>query len=558
MSTRSMSMFSRVAVAAAVAVATGVAAAAAPAAQAAPAAEAATAAGGHGTARPSKVVIVVVDALSREIVEKYDMKNVKALMRDQVNSPNAYLGHLGSVTVVTHNVITSGQLPKHMGWTDDGYRDVDGVLGPVGGFWTPSDWGKDEMFAVQKAAEYPKLADYLHAAKPGSKVYTVSPKAYAAWAFGGAGSDTILTFGSTVTCPDGQLYRAVDGVNVPDYLSKPCGQFYVHQLGSGAYDTSTYPASLYPLDGDRYTRGEDPAHPGGDVWAANAAIQIMKHDPTWSGLFVTMPGVDKAAHMWGSIDDKGGAVPATHLRDAAKVADYQVGRIIKQLKDSGEFDNTLVVLTADHGSVPGRNFYGTPGTGLDDGYYNWYYGESLNGSYLQPQEALQPLVATGNVGLTYSDSMLRAWLKDSSADKVKQAAAVISQMPGVSATWVRAGDRYGRVSPIRWDRMHNDGEKSWFGAHAQELVDTEAAAYGPEVIATLVDDTTYSVAGDHGGIQRRAQQIPIVFAGADLPRTDLAAPIRSVDIMPTILRTMGIAVTTPMDGIGYRLPGAAG
>ena len=69
-------------------------------------------------APPSKVVVIVVDALSREIVQKYGMTNIQALMRDGVNSPNALLGHLGSVTVVTHNVITTGALPKNMGWTD--------------------------------------------------------------------------------------------------------------------------------------------------------------------------------------------------------------------------------------------------------------------------------------------------------------------------------------------------------------------------------------------------------------------------------------------------------
>ena len=77
---------------------------------------------------PKKVVVIVVDALSKEIVEKYKMRNVQALMHYGADAPNAYLGHLGAVTVVTHNVLTTGALPKNMGWTDEGYRDVDGVL----------------------------------------------------------------------------------------------------------------------------------------------------------------------------------------------------------------------------------------------------------------------------------------------------------------------------------------------------------------------------------------------------------------------------------------------
>ena len=52
--------------------------------------------GGHGPRppdRPTKVVVIVVDALSKEIVEKYDMRNVQALMKDGVDTPKGYLGH---------------------------------------------------------------------------------------------------------------------------------------------------------------------------------------------------------------------------------------------------------------------------------------------------------------------------------------------------------------------------------------------------------------------------------------------------------------------------------
>ena len=46
----------------------------------------------------------------------------------------------------------------------------------------------------------------------------------------------------------------------------------------------------------------------------------------------------------------------------------------------------------------------------------------------------------------------------------------------------------------------------------------------------------------------------IVFAGADLSRTDLQAPVRSVDVMPMLLKHMGIAVDPGLDGVGYTLP----
>jgi Type I phosphodiesterase / nucleotide pyrophosphatase len=530
---------------------------------------AASAGGGHGgggprpPAKPDKVVVIVVDSLSKEIIDKYDMDHVQAMQREGVDTPLGYLGHLGSVTVVTHNVITSGQLPKHLGWTDEGYRDVDGVLPDLKvnpgseDLFITSSFTRDQMYAVQNHYGYPKLADYLKAADPAASTFTISPKAYAAYAFGGDGSTSTITFGSA-TCPDGTSWRGPTGVNVPAYITGTCGsRFYVRRGQS--YDTLKEPASLYPLLDDRYTTGKDPAHLGGDVWSADAAIEVMRHEPSWNGIFVSLPGVDKAAHMWGGVDDPGptGADgdAMTHLEFAADTADAQVGRIVDELEAQGELDNTLVVLTADHGSVAGRRFHGTYDPAPDYGYYNWYYGDAENdATYKQPQDALLPLVDTGNVGLSYSDSMLRVWLTDQSPAKVSEAADAMETMTDVTAVWRRDGDHFTRVSPVRWDLMSSRAERVWFALKAQELVDTEAADYGPDLIATLPDDTTYSVAGDHGGIQRAAQLIPIVFAGGGLSSRDTLAPVRSVDIMPTILRQMGIPVTYPMDGRAYPLP----
>ena len=148
---------------------------------------------------------------------------------------------------------------------------------------------------------------------------------------------------------------------------------------------------------------------------------------------------------------------------------------------------------------------------------------------------------------------LRAGLSSLSSSDAVVALVTLVDLPDVTAVWQRDGDHYDRVTPVRWDRMHG-AEKLWFATKAQELVDTQAADYGPDLVATLPDDTTYSVLGDHGGIQRSSQQVPIVFAGANTSHQDLRAEVRSVDIMPTILRAMGIAATHPMDGTAYELP----
>ena len=539
---------------------------------AAAAAVAATAAAGSPGAAakpkaspPDKVVIIVVDALSKQIVEKYHMKNVEKLMQQGVDTPNGYLGHTGSVTVVTHNVITTGMQPKHMGWTNEGYRDVKGLLGAPGRMWLTSNFGSAEMAPLQTAAGAPHLSDYLDDT---GKVFTVSPKGYAAYGLSGPGSPktSVITFGSK-TCPvPGSTtgattrHRAPTGLNVPAYISADCGSRYVVARDK-IYDTGQLPASLYPATDDRYVVGHDPAHQGGDVWATDAVLDIMGHEKdAWSGIFVSLPGVDKAAHMWGGVNDREGATPGydpmTHMEYATRTADEQVGRIMRALKDSGELDSTLVVLTADHGSVAAGagHFHGTLGAGNDYGYNNWYYGDPENDVfYNTPQPALEPLVDTGNLAFSYSDSSLNVWLTDQSSAKVDQAAEIMRNMPDVTAVWRRNGDHFDRVTPVRYDRM-GTAEAAWFDAKAQLLVDTQAADYGPDLVATLPDNTTYSVLGDHGGIQRTSQQIPIVFAGSYLSHRDLDAEVRSIDITPTILGRWGSGRPSPRTGRPGRCP----
>ena len=207
---------------------------------------------------------------------------------------------------------------------------------------------------------------------------------------------------------------------------------------------------MYPLDGNRFAVGNDPAHLGGDVWTTDAAIKLMEHETDWRGMMVTLGSVDKAAHMWGTDDDGPSGVgddsyEQAHLPFAARTADDQVGRLLAALDAQGIRDDTLVVLTTDHAGQTAHRYHGQDGP--DRGNFNWYYGADSDETYLQPQPALAPLVATGNVDFSYQDGHIATWLKDRSPAKLDEAAAVIRGMPDVIASYVRVGDRYERVGP---------------------------------------------------------------------------------------------------------------
>ena len=82
-----------------------------------------------------------------------------------------------------------------------------------------------------------------------------------------------------------------------------------------------------------------------------------------------------------------------------------------------------------------------------------------------------------------------------------------------------------------------------------------AAPYGPDVVGLLRDDVSYGVKGDHGGHQRKIQQIPMVFSWPGLKPQRRNERVRSVDVLPTVLKLMDIDTMPghPLDGRAYRL-----
>jgi hypothetical protein len=158
------------------------------------------------------------------------------------------------------------------------------------------------------------------------------------------------------------------------------------------------------------------------------------------------------------------------------------------------------------------------------------------------------------VRFTYQDSAIRTWLTDTSDAAKRDAARVMSTLPDVIATYRLSADgrRY-RLADANLRAMSRD-ELLWWLIHGQEIVDTMAAPYAADVVGLLHDNTSYGVAGDHGGAQRPVQEIPIVFAGAGIGPRDSLLPMRSVDILPTILRQMGIRADSGVEGRALPVP----
>lgn len=529
---------------------------------------------------PTRVIVIVLDQTRKDTITRYGMQNVQALAAQGVSFPNAYLGHMASETVISHNVMTSGLFPMHMGWTDEVYRDVGNLLGlNEGAYHVTSSMSCAQFDALIGHGGYLKLPDYLDARFGESSTFaSIAQKRTSACTGGQTAGPTdpehfilqIRGSSTSVDC-DGdtvlETWRMPEDGNgtAPTYLglATPCNRFWTQQTDS--YGTSALPpAFMYPLEGNRFVPGFDPAHIGGDTWSADVAIEVIENDPNWHGMLVSLGGIDKMGHMWGPNDQgEPGALPGSveemrHLPFIARTADEQVGRIVDALEAAGTLDETLIVITADHGAQAGEQaFHGINQPGRSD--FNWYYGlettSGTNEDYRMASPAIQQLVdALGtNLGFSYQDSHIAVFVNDRSLASLQTAALAVRQLPDVVAAYYRDGDhyvRYGSIAPP------GPGEAGWFKRHAQELLDTMAAESGPDVVGLLRNGVTYGVYGDHGGHQAQVQDIPIIFSWTGL--RDGARPgvaFRSVDILPTILSLMGIPFDAgSMDGTAVRLP----
>lgn len=549
--------------------------------------------------KPTRVLIVILDQTRPDTIERYDMKNVQALMEEGISFPNALVGYVPAETVIGHNVVTSGQFPKHMGWSDEVYRDVDGVLGAKGDLYVTSSMSCGQFKALIDHGGYKKLADYLDDKfGAASKFVSIAEKRTAACAAGHTSSaadgdatdpeDIILQIrGSSAPSCDGNpgWRQPEDGnASAPAYfgLATPCNRWWTNQF-SPAYGTgSILPGRIYPLEGNRFVPGFDPAHYGGDVWSADAAITVIQHDPDWRGMMVSLGGIDKLGHMWGPEDTTTGPPGSIEemrsLPFAAKTADAQVGRLMGALEARGILDETLVVITADHAAQTGRPFYGrldtfppgapdsnlcdpaTGSTGLRSDC-NWYYGADADERYLDPspaiaalRDALTPPGGVSNLRFSYQDGHIAVWLNDTSYRRKLDAARAILDLPGVIASFrlSTSQDKYRLVGT----NPMSSAERRWFRQQGQKFVDRMAAPYAPDALGLLQTDVTYGTMGDHGGHTRLTQKIPMVFSWPGLrsgarPRKK----IRLVDVVPTVLKTMGIHYNEhDLDGRPVRLP----
>jgi hypothetical protein len=446
---------------------------------------------------PDHLLVLVFDQMRPDYIDRFGLRNFQSLRASSRHYPAAYVGHLGSQTVVSHLVIPTGLLPKALPWQDDALLDRAGKLGKPGAAYETGRLTREQFWKLLASIPASRHVGTRIRQKHGGKIIAVGEKDYATFVLGTPSADAVVTLARL----DAE-WRPT-GVNVPDYIaSNP--RFTLDARETYGTGLST----VYALDGNRYVPGNDRARLGGDVWTTDVALEVMDREP-WSGLFLTFGGIDKVAHMLGEQDGRGfESVPSTYrLADVARIADEQLGRILDELKRRNLFERTLVVVTADHGGQHNR-FY------LGNNKYQSCCPLENSESRVEPAYWIEHVLQIGKLPTSYHDTSVKIWLADPvDASNEKAVIGGMADISGMTEIYAlrssNGGWRYERVFS-RLDEQ-TAAFRAWAASHSADLMATMASETAPNLVGLLADGFGFGRIGDHGGAQELVQRIPLMI-----------------------------------------------
>jgi hypothetical protein len=457
-----------------------------------------TAAGAGARTRqaPKRYVVMVFDQMRPDYIERFDLKNFKRLRKMGRDYKNAYVGHLASVTVVSHAVLGTGLLPKDLPWSDDVLWDRRHVLGPKDALYSTTDLSAEEVLRGLRVIPTENFLASVLKASLGKKIIAIGEKNYAAAAFGGPYADSVITLekSSGVCRPAGR--------HVPSYILE--NKDYTLDCHS-RFGTDR---SFYPLDGFHYFAGVKGDREGGDKWTADVALEVMKRED-WGALLLTFGAIDKFSHMLGEVDHETvlGFETPVHLAEIVKLADKQLGRILDELEKEKLLSSTIVVATADHAGTTAANFLGEDEPII---------GDLINKKIEHRPFWIERLQAAAKIKLAYGDTGIRLWLADDSEENHRLAERALEEIPHVTAIFRKKKDASGGY--FYAEVYHNwkgrtERFKKWARLHDRELANSMAAKDGPDYSVNFDDASAFGKLGEHGGSQEAVQRIPLIMAG---------------------------------------------
>lgn len=436
------------------------------------------------------LAIIVIDACRPDYFQLTEMPNLRLLMANGVTYAKAWLGQLESNTPPGHATVSTGSLPRNQGVIGFGWRDpVAGNMVQPTTIEAVSQGKLGEMIVASGAVSIPQL---VKEADSTAKVLAISSnKFFAAGAMGNQYADYIaysIRSGKATLVPSG-----VDGHLPPNQILNDHTLCYSLPIPAIQYDT----------------------------WVMDATVKMLELERP-RVVMINLPETDGVGH------GTGGIVAPSAMAEVLANVDRQIGRLIETYRKLGIFDQTLFVVTADHGMIP-------------------------NSFNVRGELIRKAVEKTGTTALSLGGgTSFDVYLRDQT--KCKEAADIIASLniEGVDAVYYRIreqGAYYYLPASQTASKIGHSLDASY-----RYLLSTYAGPSSPDVAIALDENTAVGSQppkkyGSHGGLSWGVQSIPMIFAGPGVKKGYVSdMPARLVDVAPTALFLMGIP-TRRMDGI---------
>jgi arylsulfatase A-like enzyme len=430
---------------------------------------------------PRYLVLMVLDGARPDYFGLTPLPHADALRASGTQYSNAVSGMLEAETPSGHATIATGSRPDRNGilgfdWANDNDRYS---------LFDPAKMGALEQILQDSGS--PTLASLYKRQYPGAKVVALSGhKYYAAAPLGGPAADAIIYYQGSA---DGHYVPvAVPGHTPPaSLLNDPSLSLPSTHLPNGAEDGLATKMAL--------------------------AVTRTMHPRM---LLINYPEFDWPV---GHVD--GGSADPQAVITLMKNFDADLGRIEAAYQQAGILDQTLFVITADHGMMPISRF--VPSTVITN--------------------------AVAAAGTTAPDIAANSgdyiWLADASKAQAVAQTIVNTHDPGIQSAYylTTAG---GAPHYAAADGSPVDGATE---AANQYLLGSLLNGHEPAVVVFGVEGASFSDPstnwkGDHGGNSWQSQHVPLILAGPGI-RAGVAssAPAQLEDLAPTVLTDMGVKPT---------------
>lgn len=435
------------------------------------------------------------------------MPNMRSLLGHARQYDQAWVGDLMSITPPSHAVIGTGSFPKNDGglvnW--DWGVHATGKISPT--VQAKANWQNGWAFNLIKNSGTPTLAGVIHQKYPHGLVIAGSGAHFhAAGPMGGPDANWIFSYD-----------RTSSGYWAPYQLGPkhlPANMLQDRSLWAKLASSNN---STVPLIYDPLPLGQQ------DSLVVTFAIKAL-HTYRPRGIMINLPEIDTIGHWshnWYADEST-----------LYKSFDRDLGRLIAAYKQAGIYNQTLFMITADHGMIQSATRV------LD-----------RDAVIAQIRDLIgQKGIILTNGGGSAGPTMTSIWIKDP-AQNARVAKAIYQK-------------HYDNVSAVFY--IQHKGAHYYYNMAGCEqcspglvktyryLLSTEAGTTGEDIGILLRENARNSglpaMMGRHGGADWGSQHITLLLSGPGVQTGISHHPARLADLAPTIERFMGITPNA-RDGI---------